>query len=138
MERVEMLLAKTQTGEPTVAAHNVALEKLSDAINLLNEKAQKSNNSSPGSPSESDEMAFLMAMMQQQNPQPGMQGGMKPGMNMNGGTTDMPANAINGNAVGKAAAARSSRKAGGGTASLPAEFRDALENYYKALEKGSE
>jgi hypothetical protein len=65
-----------------------------------------------------------------------MQGGMTPGMNFNGGNTDMAANAQNGNATGKADVARSARKAGGSTANLPTEFRDALENYYKAIEKG--
>jgi hypothetical protein len=61
---------------------------------------------------------------------------MTPGMNFNGGNTDMAATPQNGNATGKADAARIGRKAGGSTASLPAEFRDALENYYKAIEKG--
>jgi hypothetical protein len=138
MQAVEALLARPETGKPAAIAHERALEKLADAINILNEKAKKSNDSSPGQKSQGDEMAFLMQMMQQQNPKPGMQGGMKPGMNMNGGTTDMAANPINGNAVGKADAARTSRKAGGTTANLPAEFRDALENYYKALEKGAQ
>lgn len=136
MQAVESLLAKPQTGEPTIAAHNKALQNLSDAINLINEKAQKKDNSGQSS-QQSEEMAFMMQMMQQQNPKPGMQGGMTPGMNMNGGNTDMPATAQNGNATGKADASRTSRKAGGNTASLPAEFRDALENYYKAIEGGA-
>jgi hypothetical protein len=135
MQYVESLLAKPQTDETTYAAENKALERLTDAINLLNEKAQKSNNSGQAS-QQGEEMAFLMQMMQQQNPKPGMQGGMTPGMNFNGGNTDMAATAQNGNAIGKADAARTGRKAGGSTASLPAEFRDALENYYKAIEKG--
>lgn len=136
MQFVESLLAKPVTDAGTITAHNKALEKLSDAINLLNEKAQKPNSSSQ-SQQQSEEMAFLMQMMQQQNPKPGMQGGMTPGMNFNGGNTDMAANPQTGNANGKADAARTSRKAGGNTASLPAEFRDALENYYKAIEKGA-
>jgi hypothetical protein len=137
MQFVESLLAKPATGQGTIVAHNKALEKLTDAINLLNEKAQKQNSSSQ-SQQQGEEMAFLMQMMQQQNPKPGMQGGKSPGMNFNGGNTDMAANPQNGNANGKADAARTSRKAGGSTASLPAEFRDALENYYKAIEKGSQ
>jgi hypothetical protein len=135
MQLVESLLQRPVTDQGTIGAHNKALEKLTDAINLLNEKAQKQGSSSQ-SQQQSQEMAFLMQMMQQQNPKPGMQGGMTPGMNFNGGNTDMAANAQNGNATGKADAARTSRKAGGSTASLPAEFRDALENYYKAIEKG--
>jgi hypothetical protein len=135
MQAVESLLAKPQTGEPTIAAHNKALQNLSDAINLINEKAQKQNNSGQSS-KQSEEMAFMMQLVQQQNPKPGMQGGMTPGMNMNGGNTDMAATAQNGNAIGKAGVSRTSRKAGGNTASLPAEFRDALENYYKAIEGG--
>jgi aryl carrier-like protein len=137
MQLVDSLLAKPETGDPTMSAHKKALESLSDAINLLNEKAQKQNNSGQ-STQQGEEMAFLMQMMQQQNPKPGMQGGMTPGMNFNGGTTEMPATAQNGNATGKADAARTARKAGGSTASLPAEFRDALENYYKAIEKGAQ
>jgi hypothetical protein len=136
MQTVESLLSKPQTGDPTIVAHNKAIDNLTDAINLLNEKAQKQSSSSQ-SQQQGEEMAFLMQMMQQQNPKPGMQGGMTPGMNMSGGNTDMPANAQNGNATGKADASRNPRKAGGSTASLPAEFRDALENYYKALEGGA-
>jgi hypothetical protein len=136
MQVVESLLAKPQTDDRTITAHNKALQNLSDAINMINEKAQKQNNSGQ-SQQQGEEMAFLMQMMQQQNPKPGMQGGMAPGMNMSGGNTDMPANAQNGNAIGKADASRTGRKAGGNTASLPAEFRDALENYYKAIEGGA-
>jgi hypothetical protein len=135
MQSVESLLARPVTDQGTIVAHNKALEKLTDAINLLNEKAQKQNSSSQAQ-QQGEEMAFLMQMMQQQNPKPGMQGGMTPGMNLNGGNTDMAANPQNGNATGKADAARATRKAGGSAASLPAEFRDALENYYKAIEKG--
>jgi hypothetical protein len=135
MQYVESLLSRPATDEKTVTAENKAIQNLSDAINLLNEKAQKQN-SSPQSGQQGEEMAFLMQMMQQQNPKPGMQGGMTPGMNFNGGNTDMKANAQNGNATGKADAARVGHKAGGTSASLPSEFRDALENYYKAIEKG--
>jgi hypothetical protein len=65
-----------------------------------------------------------------------MQGGMKPGMNMSGGETSKASSAVSGNASGKGDAPRTARKAGGSAAGAPAEFREALENYYKALEKG--
>ncbi len=138
LKAVESILAKPQTDEVAALAHNEALEKLSDAINLLNEKAKKSKQSGPPSESPGEEMAFMMQMMQQQNPTPGMQGGMKPGMNMSGGDTAMAASPVAGNATGKADAARTARKASGGAANAPAEFREALENYYKALEKTSQ
>jgi hypothetical protein len=67
-----------------------------------------------------------------------MKGGMKPGMNMNGGDTAMAATPVAGNATGKGDAPRTARKAGGSTANAPTEFREALENYYKALEKGGQ
>ena len=79
-----------------------------------------------------------MAMMEQQNPKPGMQGGMKPGMNMSGGTTSQSATPVTGDATGKNDAPRTARKAGGSAGGAPAEFREALDNYYKALEKGSQ
>jgi hypothetical protein len=135
LKEVENLLAKPRTDQVTAVAHESALEKLTDAINMLNEKAKKNQQSGPPGESQSEEMAFLMKMMEQQNPQPGMQGGMKPGMNFNGGDTAMPAIAKGGDATGKRDANRAAKKAGGATASLPAEFREALEGYYKNLEK---
>ena len=137
MQKVEALLAKPQTDAETLTAHNDALAKLSDAINMLNEKAQKASAEGPPSQGQGEEMAFLMQMMQQ-NPSPGMQGGFKPGMNFSGGDTDMPANPITGHAAGKGDAARTARKAAGSAANAPVEFREALENYYKALEKGAQ
>jgi hypothetical protein len=137
MQAVESMLGKPQTDEPVAVAHNRTLEKLSDAINLLNEKQKKAKDSSSAQgQGQGEEMAFLMQMMQQQNPKPGMQGGMKPGMNMNGGDTADTTRPNIGDANGKADVARTARKAGGSSASAPAEFREALENYYKALEKG--
>jgi hypothetical protein len=138
MQSVESLLAKPQTDQTTAVAHNRALERLSDAINLINEKQQKAPDSGPPNSSQGEDMAFLMAMMQQQNPKPGMQGGMKPGMNMSGGDTSRPSTAVAGNAEGKSDRPRTARKAGGSAAGAPVEFREALENYYKALEKGTQ
>lgn len=138
LKEVELLLGKPQTDEVTAKAHQSALERLSDAVNLLNEQAKKKQQSGPPSEAQGEEMAFLMKMMQQGNPQPGMQGGMKPGMNFNGGDTSMPAVAKGGDANGRRDAARAAKKAGGSTASLPTEFRDALENYYKSMEKGAQ
>lgn len=136
LQFVESLLARPQTDQATAKAQNEAVEKLTDAINMLNEKAKQGGQSGEPGQSQGEEMAFLMQMVQQQNPKPGMQGGFKPGMNMNGGDTDMRADPIKGNAVGKSDAPRATRKAGGTTANLPAEFREALENYYKEIEKG--
>lgn len=138
MQAVEELLAKPRTDQVTAQAQNRALERLSDAINLINEKQKKAPDSGPPGQSQGEEMAFLMEMMQQQNPKPGMQGGMKPGMNMNGGTTSQANNSVTGDSTGRADASRAAKKAGGSTASAPAEFREALENYYKALESGTQ
>ena len=55
-------------------------------------------------------------------------------MNMSGGDTARASNVAGGNSTGRADAARTVNKAGGTSASLPSEFRDALETYFKAVE----
>ncbi|MDQ6631234.1 MAG: hypothetical protein M3Y82_05700, partial [Verrucomicrobiota bacterium] len=58
------------------------------------------------------------------------------GGNPSGGSTDRPAPPATGNASGKRSAERTVNKASGAAnLSLPAEFRETLENYFKAIEQ---
>jgi hypothetical protein len=83
-------------------------------------------------------MAFLMQMMKNARenqskpmPNPG-EGG-----NTSGGSANRAGGPINGNVQGKGASARNVGKASGVIENAPAEFRDALENYYRAIEKNT-
>jgi hypothetical protein len=137
MSDVESLLDRPRTDEVTRSAQNKSLANLTDLINLLNEEAKKqpsSSSQSQGQSPSSEQMAFLMQMMM---PQPGQQmsGGQQAGANMSGGSTDR---ALQGgsdaDAAGKAGDGRTAKKSTGVPQNYPAEFRDALENYFKALE----
>jgi hypothetical protein len=134
MEEVEELLHKPQTDRETDVTQAKAIEQLSDVINLINEQQQRGNSKNPSRSPSAEEMAFLMQMMRLQN-SPG-QVGVNPrgGGNTAGGTTDRaPAPAV-GNPNGQPGESRAVSRASGSTAPVPTEFREALENYFKALE----
>ncbi len=132
--QAESLLRKPQTDQVTDAAAGKSIDSLSDAINLLNEQSKAGSGSKSGQSSEA--MEFLMQMVAQQpGQQPGMSPGSSPGGNRNGGTTSAPATPLNGAAVGKADESRKNSGSSGQTRNVPAEFREALENYFKAIEQ---
>jgi len=133
MQKAESLLHEPQTGEITTAAQSEAVEVISDVINLINEQARQNNSQSA---SASQEMAFLMEMMGQQSGQiAGLTVGRNAGRNNSGGSTERPAGPLEGDARGKEGDGRAINKASGVTGNLPVEFRDALENYFNAIEK---
>lgn len=136
MSDVESLLDRPRTDQVTRSAEDKSLSVLSDLINLLNEEAKKGSSSSSGKGEEkgSEEMAFLMQMMAPQ-PSPGMKAGQNPGANMNGGTTDKVGQGTGGNVAGKEGADRSVKKSSSVPQNYPTEFREALQNYFKALEQ---
>jgi hypothetical protein len=135
MNDVESLLDRPRTDDVTRSAQDKSISLLTDLVNLLNEQAKRSSSSSGKGKSEgSEEMAFLMQMMQPQ-PAPGMQAGQQPGMNMSGGTTDRVSQGGSSDAAGKAGEERAVRKSSGVPQNYPTEFREALENYFKALEQ---
>ena len=137
MKTVRGLLGKPDTGQDTRNSESRTIGLLSDAINLINEQAQQSSSQNSSS-NMSAEMAFLMQMMAQTQT-PGMSpGGKTPGGNRAGGTTDRAATAAPGDAAGKASERRNVQKASGFSGSVPVEFREALENYFNALEKEGE
>lgn len=137
MSGVETFLNKPQTDRETDLAQTKSVELISDVINILNEQQQRGSRSQSrqGAGPSAEEMAFLMQMMAIPA-SPGLSTGMNPsgGGNLSGGTTDKEAGALSGNPSGKAGESRAVNRAGGSSANLPAEFRDALENYFKALE----
>lgn len=140
MDKVEAVLRKQNTGEPAKVAQNKSVEVLSDVINILNEKAKNDSkggkSSSPEDGQSAEQMAFLMQMMQPgSKPGQGMKMGSTPGGNMSGGSTSQTPGAMGGDATGKGTDTRKVNKSSGVIQSVPVEFRDALESYYRALEQ---
>jgi len=136
MRDAESALFDKLTGEPAQKPENAALANLTDLINLINEQAkrQKPKDGQQQQQQAQQEAEMLMQMAQQQ--QVGMRPGQQPGTgpNQNGGTTDKASPGTTGNAKGAEAAARRTGKGSGTTRPIPAEFREALENYFKAVE----
>jgi hypothetical protein len=139
---VQKLLEKPQTDKTTDEAQVKGLDAMTDLINLINEQVQRPPPSSQPQQAQqqqpsAEDMAFLMQMMKnaresQSKPMPNAgEGG-----NTSGGSASAGA-PINGNVQGRGAAARNVGKASGVIENAPAEFRDALENYYRAIEKNT-
>jgi hypothetical protein len=133
MQAAASLLSKPQTDKVTDQAQIKTIELLSDAINLINEQAQRGGGQQGSAAGESASLIQMMAM--ENSPSVGMGMGKSPGGSMAGGTTDQPALPQTGDARGKSADARKVGKASGISGSLPTEFREALENYFNAIEK---
>jgi hypothetical protein len=136
MQGVEGLLQKPQTDRATDLAQTKTIEQLSDIINVINEQQQKSQGSSSSPPTPTaEDMAFLMEMMS--SAEPGKAVGLNPngGGSMAGGTADRAISSVNGDPNAKNADGRTVNRASGITTPTPTEFRDALENYFRGLEK---
>ncbi len=143
MNETATLLEKPQTDKITDDKEVSAVEHLSDLINLINEQAKKNPPPSSGQPQQpqqagnpsAEEMAFLMSMMKNQpgnKPSP-----MAPmgGDNQNGGGAGRAGRNANGNVTGQAGATRNVNKAAGVMENSPTEFREALDNYFHAIEQ---
>ncbi len=138
MSHVATILRQPQTGKPADDAEMTTIETLSDLVNLINEQAQRPNpqqSQSPGDEKSDEEMQFLMQMMRNSANAKAMAAKPATGLNSAGGTTDRAGGRTGGKASGKGAEARDVRKAGGAQEELPAEFRDALENYYHGIDQ---
>jgi len=117
MGEAESLLMQPRTDAPAVAAET-------DAINLLEAEIMDMMQSSQGSP-----MAGAMAMMMQMM-------GMAPGGNFAGGYTDEPNEGLVGDVSGGGTDERNVDKTSGRSSRIvPAEFRDVLQEYYKAVDQ---
>lgn len=131
------LLSKPQTDGVTQKAEQSAVEQLTDLINLINELTQNGPKSQSGASEPAEAEAEMMMQMAQQQGSTGMSMEAKdnPGPNSNGGTTNRRGEPFKGSAQGKAANARTNQRIGADTKNFPVEFRQALENYFRALEK---
>ena len=139
MKETLSLLRQPQTGKPAADAEGKTIESLSDLINLINEQAERANsqptpgqNNNPG-----EEMQFLMQMSRKAGRNKSF--ALRPSGALNaGGPATRAGGPLSGNAAGKGAASRAVNQAAGAIENAPAEFRDALENYYHALEQSKD
>jgi hypothetical protein len=139
MAEVEAFLQKPRTDQAADQAEGRTIDSLSDLVNLINEQAQHgSPQPSPGEAGSAAEMAFLMRMMQNPGNDKAMAVQPASGLHHAGGKTDRAGNPVSGNAAGKGAATRKVDKASGVIENSPAEFRDALDNYFHGIEQSKE
>ena len=109
-------------------------DEMQAVINMINEQSQRPNpQQSEQQQASAEEMAFLTQMMKEasENKKGPVNSGSRA---LNGGTTVRASAPTTGNAQGRAAAQRAVNKATGVLDNSPAEFREALENYYHAIE----
>ncbi len=132
-----LLLSKPQTDAATQKVERSAVEHLTDLVNLINELTQSGPKSSSSSGQSAEaEMEFMMQMAQQQaSAGMNMEPGENPGTSRSGGTTNRRGEAFQGSVQGRAANSRTNQRIGGDSKTVPVEFREALENYFRALEK---
>jgi len=139
MEKVESILRQPETGKPADDAEGKTVDSLSDLVNLINEQAQHgSPQPSQGKGSSAGEMAFLLRMMQNTDNAKAMALQPATGLHNAGGKTDRTGNPVTGDAAGKGAATRNVNKASGVIENSPAEFRDALDNYFHGIEQSKQ
>ncbi|MGZ4962074.1 MAG: hypothetical protein ACXWC8_05905 [Limisphaerales bacterium] len=135
------LLDKPQTDKTTDDAQVKSVDLMTDLINLINEQAKRPPPQSQPQQSEqqtsAEDMAFLMQMMKNARESQGKPMQNQGGGNTSGGSANHAGGPINGNVQGKGAAARNVGKASSVIENAPAEFRDALENYYRGIEQNT-
>jgi len=140
MSEAESLLSKPQTDQATLTTQVKSIDLLTDLINLINEQAKRQNPSQPKpgeGESAAEQMAFLMQLMSPgTKPGEAMTLSQTPGGNRSGGSTDRVGEGAVGDLDGKTGANRNVDKASGAAGvSLPTEFRETLESYFKAIEQ---
>jgi hypothetical protein len=141
MKGVLTLLRQPQTGQPTDEAQVKTVESLTDLINMINEASQKGKGKpSPGqgATASDEEMQFLMQMSRSQGKGKAFSTQPNRGLTSPGGTASRAGDPLTGNANGKGSQGDTTGKAAGVIGNAPAEFRDALENFYHGLEKSKE
>ncbi len=109
---------------------------LTDIINLINEQSQNAAQQQQSGRSESMEMLLEMVEQGQGRPSMSVPSGATPGARAaagqkggNPGRTE-----TSGNVAGREAASRRERSGTGGSQSVPVEFRNVMEGYYKVLD----
>ena len=128
MSDAEQLLGKSETGKKTVASET-------DAINLLDAEVASMMKKGKASPQMVQMMMQMMGMGQQPGQQPAPGQGNSPGMSSAGGTTDKPNVNVPGSPNGAKGDPRTTKKVAGRARTLPTEYRDALQDYFKAIEQ---
>ncbi|MCS1410401.1 MAG: hypothetical protein M2R45_03593 [Verrucomicrobia subdivision 3 bacterium] len=131
MDEVVELLNQNNAGDETVEGETNAINIITDAINMINEQAQRRG-------SRASAMAQHMAMMMQMTamgkgrsmaPNPSGSGSQA------GGDTDQAVEGLEGDAKGSADESRGVSRTSGMSESLPTEFRRVFEHYFRELEQ---
>ena len=117
MDEAKRLLSKEDTGVKTSSAESAAVELL---ISIFNSSCKNCKNP-----------AAMMAMMQRMQ---GQGQGNSPGGNPQGGAAEATTD-VDGNANSDKAGKRDQKKHSVSMEEIPVEFREALESYYKEVEK---
>ena len=131
MDHVLEFLSQSETGDETVAVETRAINTITDAINIINEQAQKKSSSSS---SMAQQMAMMMQMAAMAKGQAMSQTPSGSG-NPAGGDTDQAAEGQEGETRGEADEARGVSRGAGMTDNLPTEFRHVFEHYFRELEQ---
>ncbi len=117
MDDTGLMLRKPQTDSETIASETVVIEAIAAMM--------QANKSSSGSSQPMDAEA-IAAMMQ---------AGQKPGGNTSGGTPDHDTQRFGGPGAGAGGDPRRVRQSGGvDAASLPVEYRDVMQDYFRAAD----
>ena len=112
-----LLLRKPQTDAETIASQTVVIEAIAAMM-----QANKSSSSS-STPMDAEAIAAMM------------QAGKKPGGNTSGGTPDHDTQRFGGPGTGNSGDPRRVRQSGGvDAASLPLEYRDVMQDYFRAAD----
>ncbi len=118
MDDTGLLLRKPQTDSETIASETVVIEAIASMM-----QANKSS-SSGSQPMDAEAIAAMM-----------MQAGQKPGGNTSGGTPDHDTQRFGGPGAGNSGDPRRVRQSGGvDAASLPVEYRDVMQDYFRAAD----
>lgn len=137
MQTLQQQLNRSEfSDESTASGFQKTVSLLTDAINLINEFFQQPPSSSNASQANAAQMEFLMQLGRSEaSPGTALQPGSTPG-GMTGGApgAPLPAGAA-GMGVAPEAGARQVERTAGRVTETPAEFRDALENYFRAIER---
>ena len=130
-------LSNDEYGSNTLNAQVEARNLVSDLINLIIESSQKSNQSQESETGkEMSSMEFLLLQMKQENGnKPGkMMPGSSGGGSNQGGSTEKENDFIPGQAFENERSIRKTKNSSGSSNSIPAEFKDIMENYFQTIE----
>ncbi|MCX7006696.1 MAG: hypothetical protein NTY53_05510, partial [Kiritimatiellaeota bacterium] len=117
MDDTGLMLRKPQTDSETIASETVVIEAIAAMM-----QANKSSSSS-SSPMDAEAIAAMM------------QAGKKPGGNTSGGNPDRETQRFGGPGTGNIGDPRRVRQRGGmDAASLPVEYRDVMQDYFRAAD----